>query len=274
MRQLKPLARRLLASPYIVWAVLFVLAPMVFVVYYSFTDRSGAWTLENILGLGSYAQLFGRSIWYSIVATLLCFLLAYPLALALCKMKVKTQRILVMLVMLPMWMSFLIRTYAWLVLLQDEGIVNHWLDALSLPRFHMINTPGAVILGMVYNYLPFMILPIYTTLSKLDGSLHEAAHDLGANAAQTLWRVTLPLSLPGIASGITMVLVPSISTFYISQKMSTGNIFMIGDMIEQKFVMDYDLNMGAALSLALMVMVIVSMMVMRRFTDNEGEVIP
>ncbi|MDR3344521.1 MAG: ABC transporter permease [Oscillospiraceae bacterium] len=273
MRTLSNTARRMLSAPYALWSLLFILAPMLFVVYYAFTDKSGAFSLDNIKGLTGYAGVFGRSVWYSVAATVICFIIAYPLALCLAGMRERTQRTLIMLIMLPMWMSFLIRTYAWLCLLQDQGIVNGVLERINLPRIHMINTPGAVILGMVYNYLPYMIVPLYNVLSKLDKSLLEASHDLGANSAQSLMRVTLPLSLPGIASGITMVFVPSISTFYISQKMSTNNISMIGDVIESQFITAYNYNMGAAISLVLMVLILVSMMVMRRFTDSDGEVV-
>ncbi|MDR1408739.1 MAG: ABC transporter permease [Oscillospiraceae bacterium] len=273
MRTLSDTARRMLSAPYLVWSILFIVAPMIFVAYYAFTDKSGAFSLANIQALPDYANVFGRSVWYSVIATLICFIIAYPLALCLAGMRENTQRTLIMLIMLPMWMSFLIRTYAWLCLLQDNGIINGWLEKIHLSSLHMINTPGAVILGMVYNYLPYMIVPLYNVLSKVDKSLLEASHDLGANGAQSLLRVTLPLSLPGIASGITMVFVPSISTFYISQKMSTGNISMIGDVIEQQFQSYYNYNMGAAISLVLMIAILVSMMVMRRFTDNNGEVV-
>jgi spermidine/putrescine transport system permease protein len=274
MRVLSNAARRFLAGPYLLWSILFILAPMVFVAYYAFTDRSGAFTFNNMRGLTDYAGVFGRSVWYSVVATLICLVLAYPLALCLARMREHSQRTLIMLIMLPMWMSFLIRTYAWVCLLQDEGIINGFLGAINLPSLRMINTPGAVILGMVYNYLPYMIVPLYNVLSKMNPSLLEASHDLGANSLQALLRVTLPLSLPGIASGITMVFVPSVSTFYISQKMSTGNIFMIGDVIEQQFQVSYNYNMGAAISLVLMLLILASMMVMRRFTDSgSGEVV-
>ncbi|MCL2023362.1 MAG: ABC transporter permease [Oscillospiraceae bacterium] len=266
-------ARRLLAGPYVLWAVLFIIAPMLFVAYYAFTDANGAFSLDSILGLGKFSDIILRSAWYSVLATAICLLLAYPAALILVKMKTRTQATLVMLIMLPMWMSFLIRTYAWITILQNEGLINFALDWLNLPRLSMINTPGAVILAMVYNYLPYMIIPLYNVLSKLDHSLLEASQDLGANSLRSLTRVTLPLSLPGIAAGITMVFVPSISTFYISQKMSTGNILMIGDIIERQFMISYNYNMGAAISLVLMVVIIVTMMAMRRFTENSGEVV-
>ena len=273
MRTMSDLARRMLAGPYLVWSLLFIIAPMIFVAYYAFTDKSGAFSLDSISGLSDYTEVFGRSAWYSLAATLICLVIAYPLALILANMKERTQTTLIMLIMLPMWMSFIIRTYAWVCLLQDEGIINFALDSLKLPRLRMINTPGAVVLAMVYNYLPYMIIPLYNVLSKLDKSLLEASHDLGANGFQSLTRVTFPLSMPGIASGITMVFVPSVSTFYISQKMSTGNILMIGDVIERQFMMSYNYNMGAAISLVLMSLIIVSMMVMRRFTEANGEVV-
>ena len=273
MNSLSSFARRMLAGPYIVWSVLFIVAPLIFVAYYAVTDKNGAFSLENLSGLQNYANVFGRSVWYSVVATVICLVIAYPLAMILSNMRENTQRTMVMLIMLPMWMSLLIRTYAWLCLLQDNGIINGIFGAIGLPAVHMINTPGAVILAMVYNYLPYMIVPLYNVLSKMDKSVLEASRDLGANGLQSFRRVTLPLSLPGVAAGITMVFVPSISTFYISQKMSTGNIFMIGDVIERQFKEFYNYNMGAAISMVLMVMIIVSLMFMRKFTDNNDVVV-
>jgi len=265
------LGEKQLASPYVVWSLVFVVAPMFFVLYYSFTNAEGAFTFANILALGKYKEVLLRSVWMGLVATVICLFLAYPIAYAVAHMTENVQRTMIMLVMLPMWMSFLIRTYAWMTLLQDTGIINTFLGRFGMEPIHMINTQGAVILGMVYNYLPFMILPLYSVMAKMDGSLLEAAHDLGANGLSVLRKVILPLSLPGIATGITMVFVPCVSTFYISQKLGGGSFDMVGDTIERQFREANNYNLGAALSLVLMVLILLSMAFMRRFTDDDEE---
>lgn len=256
-------------APYLLWSVLFIIAPMIMVVYYAFTDRNGDWTLANITALGAYSQTFTRSIWYAFVATLICLVLAYPLAYIMSRSSMSKQRTIMMLVMLPMWMNFLIRTYSWITLLANTGIINTLLSKIGIGPLHMINTPGAVILGMVYNFLPYMILPIYSIMSKLDYRLVEAAQDLGCNSFGVLKRVIFPLSLPGVISGITMVFVPSVSTFYISQKLGGGKYLLVGDSIEMQFQSAYNYNLGASLSLVLMVMIIICMIIMNKFADKE-----
>ena len=268
------LKTKLVASPYIVWSALFIIAPLIFVVYYSFTDAAGNFTFDNISALVKYAPTFLRSIWFGIVATLICLVIAFPLAYIISQKTEKIQRTLVMLVMLPMWMSFLIRTYSWMALLQDTGIINSMLGKIGIDPIHMINTSGAVILGMVYNFLPYMIMPIYSVMAKLDHSMVEACQDLGGNSLSVIKRCILPMSMPGVVSGITMVFVPSVSTFYISQKLGGGSFDLIGDVIERQFQQSYNYNLGASISLVLMVLILLSMAVMNRFTgDEEGMVI-
>ena len=268
------LRAKLISSPYVVWSALFIVAPLIFVVYYSFTNPSGDFTLDNISALSKYAPTFLRSIWFGIVATVICLLIAFPLAYIISQKTEKVQRTLVMLVMLPMWMSFLIRTYSWMALLQDTGIINSFLAKLGIDPIHMINTSGAVILGMVYNFLPYMIMPIYSVMAKLDYSMVEAAQDLGGNRLTVIKRCIIPMSMPGVISGITMVFVPSVSTFYISQKLGGGSFDLIGDVIERQFQQSYNYNLGASLSLVLMVLILICMAVMKRFSgDEEGMVI-
>ena len=264
-----------LAAPHAVWSLLFIIAPLIFVGYYAFTDKEGAFTLDNVANALSRSTLiiFFRSISFALIATFICLVIAYPLAYALSKSKVNTQKIMIMLVMLPMWMNFLIRTYSWMAILEDTGFINQMLMKIGLEPVHMINTSGAVILGMVYNFLPYMILPIYSVMSKIDRRLVEAAQDLGCSGIHVLTKVTLPLSMSGIISGVTMVFVPSISTFYISQKLGGGNFDLIGDTIERQFQTSYNYNLGAAISLILMVIIIVCMAVMNHFSDEDGGVV-
>lgn len=268
------LTQKIINAPYILWSILFIVAPMIMVVYYAFTDRDGNWTLNNITALTSYTETFGRSIWYAVIATLICLLIAYPLAYIMSRSSAGKQRTLMMLVMLPMWMNFLIRTYSWITILANTGIINTLLSKIGLGPFQLINTPGAVILGMVYNFVPYMILPIYSIMSKLDYRLVEAAEDLGCNGFSVLKRVIFPLSLPGVISGITMVFVPSVSTFYISQKLGGGKYLLVGDSIEMQFQSAYNYNLGASLSFVLMLMILVCMFIMNRFADDdEGAII-
>ena len=273
MNRRSVLLSRVIASPYIVWAALFIIAPLFFVVYYSFTNSAGDFTLLNIQTLPKYLPTFLRSIWFGIVATLICLVIAFPLAYIISQKSEKAQRTFVMLVMLPMWMSFLIRTYSWMALLQDTGIINSFLGKLGIDPIHMINTGGAVILGMVYNFLPYMILPIYSVMAKLDYSMVEACQDLGGNSFNVIRRCIIPMSIPGVVSGITMVFVPSVSTFYISQKLGGGSFDLIGDVIERQFQQSYNYNLGAALSLVLMVLIVISMAIMNHFSEGEGEMI-
>ena len=265
----------LLSTPYLIWMVIFTLIPLGVVGYYALTDpATGAFSMTNIHQLGMYWGVLWQSILYSIISAFICLLLGYPVAYYIAHRGEVAQKILYMLVMLPMCMSFLLRTLAWVGLLQDTGLINRLLQALGLPQMQMIRTPGAVILGMVYNYLPYMILPLYSTIVKIDGRLIEAAEDLGCNGVQTFSRVVLPLSMPGILSGITMVFVPAVSTFYISQKMGGTDTVLIGDVIERQFKQGNNPNLGAALSLVLMILVFVCTGIMNRFgADDEGGVI-
>lgn len=268
----KSLTRKLVDKPYILWSVLFIIAPLIMVVYYAFTDNTGAFTLENIAAIPDYTSTILLSILYGIAATAICLVIAYPFAYFLSKLKLSTQSIMVLLVMLPMWMNFLIRTYSWMTILGDTGIINSFLNAIGLESVQLINTGGAVILGMVYNFLPYMILPIYSVLSKMDNSLIEAAQDLGSNRFQIMKKVIVPLSLPGVLSGITMVFVPCVSTFYITQKLGGGQIVLIGDIIETQFQAANNYNLGASLSLVLMVLILICLGVMNYLgADSESE---
>ena len=268
-------SRGIISAPYALWCAVFILAPLAIVGYYALTDSTGAFTLDNISGLSMYANTIARSVYFGLIATLICLLIAYPLAYFISKTKAGSQKVLLMLVMVPMWMNFLLRTYAIMVLIEDSGIINNILSSLGLSPIHMINTPAAVIFGMVYDYLPFMIIPLYTAMTKLDVKLIEAARDLGANGFQTLRDVIIPLTSSGIVSGITMVFVPSVSTFYISQKLGGGKYTMIGDVIEMQFQTAYNYNLGAAISLLLMVFILICLAVMNRFgdTDDGGSVV-
>ena len=272
----RSLFQRAAASPHIVWSVLFIIAPLAFVFYYAFTDAAGNFTMANMAQLlePNYRTVFLRSIAFAVIATIVCLILAYPTALAISRAKPKTQRLLIMLVMLPMWMNFLIRTYSWMAILENNGIINRFLSLLGIGPVQLINTPFAVILGMVYNFLPYMVLPIYTVISKLDPRVIEAAADLGCTPLQTVFKVTLPMSLSGVLSGITMVFVPAVSTFYISQKLGGTDTVLIGDVIERQFKQGNNPNLGAALSLVLMLLVFVCTGIMNRFgADEEGGVI-
>ena len=266
----------LLSGPYILWMLLFTLIPLGVVGYYALTDvETGAFTLGNIKDLGLFLPTLGISVWYSILSAVICLVLGYPVAYFIAHRSAVTQKILYMLVMLPMCMSFLLRTLAWAGLLETNGIINQFLGLLGLPSLKMIGTPGAVILGMVYNYLPYMILPLYSIIVKIDNRLIEAAEDLGCTPASVFSRVVLPLSMPGILSGITMVFVPAVSTFYISQKLGGADMpLLIGDAIEKQFKTAGNPNLGAALSLVLMLMVFICTGIMNRFgSDEEGGVV-
>ena len=262
----------LLSTPYILWMVAFTLIPLGVVLYYALTDpATGAFTWDNLRSLGTYLPVFWDSILYSLISAFICLLLGYPVAYFIAHRSPVAQKILYMLVMLPMCMSFLLRTLAWVGLLQDTGILNNFLAWIGLPRIHMIRTPGAVVLGMVYNYLPYMILPLYAVILKIDPRLIGAAEDLGCNGVQVFGRVVLPLSVPGILSGMTMVFVPAVSTFYISQKLGGAGTVLIGDVIERQFKQGNNANLGAALSLLLMILVFVCTGIMNRFAGSDGE---
>ena len=261
----------LLSAPYILWMLAFTLIPLGVVGYYALTDSNGVFTLENIKDLSLYLPVLWQSILYSLISAFICLLLGYPVAYFIAHQKPTMQKFLYMFVMLPMCMSFLLRTLAWVGLLQDTGIINNLLAALGLPRITLIRTPAAVVLGMVYNYLPYMILPLYAVIVKIDHRLVEAAEDLGCNAVQVFSKVVLPLSTPGIISGLTMVFVPAVSTFYISQKLGDPDTMLIGDIIERQFKQADNANLGAVLSLVLMLLVFVCTGIMNRFGgEDEG----
>ena len=271
----------LLSGPYILWMLAFTLIPLCVVLYYALTDvETGKFTLDNMQQLVQYLPAFWRSILYSLIAAMICLVIGYPVAYYMAHCGPVAQKFLYMLVMLPMCMSFLLRTLAWVGMLQDTGIINTLLIKLGFPHepgepvINLIRTPGAVILGMVYNYLPYMILPLYSVICKIDNRLVEAAEDLGCNGRQVFSKVILPLSMPGILTGMTMVFVPAVSTFYISNKMGSTETILIGDIIERMFKQGDNANMGAALSLLLMVLVFVCTGIINRFGgDEEGSVI-
>ncbi len=269
-RDNRSLLQKYAAAPHIVWSVLFVLVPLVFVAYYAFTDAEGGFTFANVAKFftATHLSIFFRSLKLAVIATAICLLVGYPIAYAISRCKPKTQRAMILLLMVPMWMNFLIRTYAIMVLIQDTGIINTFLGKLGVGPFHMLGTEGAVVLGMVYDYLPYMILPIYSVMAKIDYRLVEAAGDLGCNSWGVMRKVIFPLSLSGVISGVTMVLVPSISTFYISQKLGGEDTLMIGDLIEQNYYSG-DYNMAASLSLVLMLILLIGLAIANRFSDGD-----
>lgn len=261
---------KLVASPYIVWSAIFIVVPLVIMFYFALTDQNGVFTLLNLSAIGQYKKAFGISILYAVISTAVTLLLAYPMAYFMTKLKVSSQRMLFMIVMIPMWMNFLIRTYSWITILANTGLINTFLKSIGLKPLKLINTPGAVILGMVYDFIPYMILPIYSVMSKLDKSLLEAAEDLGSNSFTKFKRVIFPLTKPGVISGITMVFVPSVSTFYISQKLGGNKTMLIGDTIEYFFNLGPAYyNVASAISLVLMVMILICLFIMNRFSDGE-----
>ena len=265
----RSLLERMASAPHLVWMVLFIVAPLLFVVYYAFTDTNGAFTLDNISALTNHAETFGFSVCMALISTVICLLIGYPLAYCISRASERSHKILIMLVMLQMWMNLLIRTYSMMAILDDGGFLNNLLQAMGLEPLHIVGTSGAVIFGMVYNFLPYMVLPIHSVINKLDHRLIEAASDLGCNNFRVLTRVILPMSVPGIISGVTMVFVPSISTFYISQKLGGGTFELIGDTIERQFQNPSTYNVGAAISLVMMILILISLAVMNRFSDSD-----
>ena len=274
------------AIPYVIWMALFVVAPIIMVVIYAFSASVGGFTLDNFAKMGTYTVVFTRSFKLALIATAICLLIGYPVSYKMSKEGPRFQRLAMVLIMLPMWMNFLLRTYSWMAILENNGLLNQLFRKIGLIAlynnifgtdisfFRMINTQGAVVLGMVYNYLPFMILPIYSVIVKLDHSLIEAARDLGANSVQVFRRVILPLSLPGVLSGITMVFVPSVSTFAISKMLGGGTEMLLGDLIEQQYMGGaYNPQLGAAISLVMMVIVVICMVVMNRFGEGEEQAV-
>ena len=274
------------AVPYEVWMAIFVVAPIVIMVVYAFSSADGGFTMDNFVQMGGYTEVFLRSFKLAIIATVICLLIGYPVSYLMSREGASFQRTAMVLIMLPMWMNFLLRTYSWMAILENNGLLNQLFRKIGLIAlynnifgtdisiFRMINTQGAVVLGMVYNYLPFMILPIYSVIVKLDHSLIEAARDLGANSVQVFRRVILPLSLPGVLSGITMVFVPSVSTFAISKMLGGGTEMLLGDLIEQQYMGGaYNPYLGAAISLVMMVIVVICMVVMNRFGEGEEQAV-
>lgn len=261
---------KIFAAPYLVWMAVFIVVPLLMVAYFAFTDEEGRFTLDYIANVGQYTNIFVRSIWLAVIATVICLILAYPVSFLLSRMKKHHQGTMLMIVMLPMWMNFLLRTYAWMTLLGNNGVINNLLGMIGIGPLKLINTEGAVVLGMVYNYLPFMILPLYSVMVKIDKSLLEAASDLGCNAVSTLFRVVVPLSVPGIMSGVTMVFVPAISTFIISRMLGGGSNLLIGDLIEMQFLGNaYNPHLGAGISLVLMVIILVIMTIMNQLNPDD-----
>lgn len=263
------------AVPYVIWMALFVVIPIVIMAVYAFTAADPATndtqaTLDNFTGMGLYLNVFLRSFWLAILATLVCLLIGYPVSYWMAKEGPRFQRLAMALIMLPMWMNFLLRTLAWQTLLEKTGVINSILNILHLPSLDIINTPYAIVLGMVYNFLPFMVLPIYNSLCKIDADIVSAARDLGANAFQTFIKITLPLTVPGIISGITMVFVPALTTFVISDLLGGGKILLIGNVIEQAFKQSSSWNVGSGLSLVLMIFIIASMAIVAKY-DKDGE---
>ena len=268
----KNLSNYLLSTPFLVWIAAFILIPLGMVFYYGFTDSNGAFTLENVVAMAEpwHIKALWVSILLSVISTLICFLLAYPLAYILSQMKMKSNQYIVFMFILPMWMNFLLRTLAWQTLIEKTGVINSVLTALGLPALNIINTNYAIVLGMVYNYLPFMILPLYNTLAKIDPSVINAARDLGANSFITFKRIIFPLSIPGIISGITMVFVPSLTTFVISNILGGSKILLIGNVIEQEFTVACNWHLGSGLSIVLMIFIIFNMILSMIF-DKDRE---
>ena len=265
---------KFLAVPYIVWMGIFVVAPIILVVIYAFTTSGGQFTFENFSNMEKYLSVFVRSFVLAIISTGVCLLIGYPMSFILARESKRLQRIMIMLIMLPMWMNFLLRTYAWMSILENTGLLNRFLTFIGLPPLRVINTPTAVVIGMVYNFLPFMILPIYSVIVKIPTNLVEAAQDLGANSLSVFRKVIFPLSLPGVLSGITMVFVPAVSTFVISQLLGGGLDMLLGDLIEIQFLGSaYNPHLGSAIALVMMIVVMVFMMLMNKFGEGEEQAV-
>lgn len=261
----------LMAGPYLVWIMAFIIIPLIFVLYYGFTDSAGHFTLDNVkmIAQKEYYNALLLSILLSVICTVICLLLAYPLALILRNLKMKKSSFIVFIFIMPMWMNFLLRTYAWQTILDYNGVLDRLIRALHLPYFNIINTPQAIVLGMVYDFLPFMVLPIYNVLIKIDDNIINAARDLGADYRQTLTKIIIPLSLPGIASGLIMVFVPALTTFVISDILGGGKLLLIGNLVENKVKAD-NLNLGAGLSIILMIFIVLNMLFTAKYDKSEG----
>ena len=261
----------LMSSPYLAWAIIFIVVPIAMVIYYGLTDSAGSFTFDNVKTIAKpgYLKALIRSVELSLISTLVCFLLSYPLGMILASMKLKKNAYIVTLFILPMWMNFLLRTLTWMTLLEGKGVINTVLEFFHLPTISIINTPSAIVLGMVYNFLPFMILPIYNALNRIDENVINAARDLGAGSLQTFFYITLPLSLPGILSGITMVFIPALTTFAISTMLGGSKILLIGNIIEQEFTQLYDWHLGSGLSMILMLFILINMII-EGLSDRKG----
>ena len=263
--------KKMLSLPYLFWCAAFIIIPLCMVIYYGVTDKTGAFTLANITAIASaeHSKALWFSILLSVISTVICLLLAYPLAMILSNMNVNQHSFIVLIFIMPMWMNFLLRTMAWQTLLEKNGVINTILEFLHLPALTIINTPSAIIFGMVYNFLPFMVLPIYNSLNKIDTNIVNAAKDLGAGSVQTFTRIILPLSLPGVISGITMVFVPALTTFVISTILGGSKILLIGNVIEQEFTQTGNWHLGSGLSIVLMVFILINIILSVVF-DKEG----
>lgn len=266
--------RNLFAAPFLIWAVLFIFCPVVAIAWYGLTDAQGAMTLANIslMTHWEYLKALELSIVLALISTVICLIVAYPLCLILTEKKRGKGSLLFLLFILPMWMNSLLTTMAWQTILEKNGILNQFLRLLSLPDMSLINTPAAIVIGMIYNFLPYMVLPLYVALSKINGNVIAAARDLGTSSWQTFTKVILPLSLPGAISGITMVFIPSLTTFFISGLLGGNKILLIGNIVEQEFTMAYDWHLGSGLSLVLMVFIVINMAVTAYFDRSEGQV--
>ena len=263
---------KLPALPYLIWMLLFILVPLGLVVFFAFTTGDGSFTLDNIFGVDQYTAVLVKSLWLAALSTVICLAVGYPVAYMISRTGPSRQRLMILLIMLPMWMNFLLRTYAWMTLLEKNGLINKLLRLVGLPAMDLINTPGAVVLGMVYNYLPFMIMPLYSIMTKIDRKVIEAAQDLGANPFQVFIRVIIPLTVPGITTGVVMVFMPAVSTFIISRMLGGGGNLLIGDLIDLQFLGNaYNPHLGAAISLVLMVVILLCMSVMNQFDADNTE---
>ncbi|HPB16909.1 MAG: ABC transporter permease [Clostridia bacterium] len=267
------MSKRRFSFPYLIWMSIFIVVPLLLIIFYAFTDNSSGktvFTLEHLKAIFEplYLKVIGRSLYMSLIATVVCFILGYPAAMILASKDFAKKSTMLILIVLPMWMNFLLRTYSWLSLLENEGLINRFLTSIGFEQVQLMYNNFAVVLGMVYNFLPFMILPIYSVLVKIDKSVIEAAKDLGANSAKVFGRVIFPLSIPGVISGITMTFMPALSTFVISRLLSGGKITLIGNIIEQQFTITGDWGLGSALSLLLMVLIFVSMIFINKYGDE------
>ncbi|MCR5833994.1 MAG: ABC transporter permease [Selenomonadaceae bacterium] len=267
------LTRNVLMTPFLIWAGLFIFIPLVYIIWFGVTDKAGNFSLDNMAMIfeKGFWNALTLSVWLAFVSTVVCLILAYPLCLILTERQRDNTTIISLLFILPLWMNSLLSTMAWQTILEGNGIINQFMRLFDLPALQMINTEGAIVVGMVYNYLPYMVLPLFITLSKIDRSILEAAHDLGANSWQTFYRVILPLSLPGAVSGITMVFIPALTTFVISAMLGGGKLLLIGNIIEQEFTFQYDWHLGCALSVILMIFIILNMLLTAAFDPIKEE---